>query len=75
MRRRLIRGLGPLTVVAGVVWAVFQPDRLTILHPRGQGFWWLLIEGPLLVAVAGIAFDALVARSLVRDMERDDAAA
>ena len=26
-------------------------------------------------AVAGIAFDALVARSLVRDMERDDAAA
>ena len=29
--------------------AFCQPYRLTVLHPHGQGFWWLLVEPPLLV--------------------------
>jgi hypothetical protein len=73
-RARAISLLGPLTVVAGVVWAIIQPYRLTLLHPRGQGFWWLVIEPPLLVMLAGVVFAVFVARPLLADLE-DDAAA
>ena len=48
-RARALRALGPLTVLAGVLWAIVQPWRITLLHPLGQGFWWLLIEPPLIV--------------------------
>ena len=68
-RARLITMLGPLTALAGAIWAIAQPYRLTILHPHGQGFWWLFVEPPLLVAVAGIAFHVLVARPLLQDLE------
>ena len=61
--------LGPLVSAAGLVWAVLQPYRITLLHPRGQGFWWLLIEPPLLVALAGILFAVVVARPLLADLE------
>jgi hypothetical protein len=73
-RVRAISLLGPLTVVAGIVWAIIQPYRLTLLHPRGQGFWWLVIEPPLLVMFAGVVFAVFVARPLIADLE-DDAAA
>ncbi len=73
-RARVISLLGPVTVAAGVVWAIVQPYRLTILHPHGQGFWWLAIEPPLLVMFAGVVFAVFVARPLVADLE-DDAAA
>jgi hypothetical protein len=73
-RTRAISLLGPLTVVAGIVWAIIQPYRLTLLHPRGQGFWWLVIEPPLLVMLAGVVFAVFVARPLLADLE-DDAAA
>jgi hypothetical protein len=73
-RARLIALLGPLTVAAGVIWAIAQPYRLTILHPHGQGFWWLVIEPPLLVMFAGVVFAVFVARPLVADLE-DDATA
>ena len=63
--------LGPLTALTGVVWAIVQPYRVTLLHPRGESFWWLVVEPPLLVVVAGIAFHLLVARPLVDDLERD----
>jgi len=68
-RARAISLLGPLTVLAGVVWAIAQPYRLTILHPRGQGFWWLVAEPPLLVAGVGIVFALVVARPLLADLE------
>ena len=29
--------LGPLTVVVGVAWAILQPYRITLLHPRRAG--------------------------------------
>jgi hypothetical protein len=70
----LVSLLGPLTVAAGLVWAVLQPYRVTLLHPFHQGFWWLLIEPPLLVAGAGILFALVVARPLLTDMEARDAA-
>jgi len=72
-RARAISLLGPLTVAAGVVWAIVQPYRLTLLHPHGQGFWWLVIEPPLLVVFAGVVFAVFVARPLVADLEADAA--
>ena len=62
-------------MLAGVVWAFLQPYRVTLLHPRGQGFWWLAIEPPLLVVVAGIVFALVVARPLLSDLEAHRAAA
>jgi len=70
-RARAISLLGPVTVVAGIVWAIIQPYRLTLLHPHDQGFWWLAIEPPLLVAFAGVVFAVFVARPLVADLEDD----
>jgi uncharacterized protein (DUF2236 family) len=64
-----ISALGPLTSTAGVVWALVQPYRLTLLHPRGQGFWWLAIEPPLLVIAAGLVFSFFVAPGVIEDLE------
>jgi hypothetical protein len=66
--------LGPVAVAAGLVWAVLQPNRITLLHPFHQGFWWLVIEPPLLVVLAGLIFAVIVARPLIADMEARDAA-
>jgi hypothetical protein len=68
-RSRLVRLLGPLTVLAGVVWALAQPWRVTLLHPHGQGFWWLFAEPPLYVVLAGIVFQLAVARGLAAELE------
>lgn len=73
-RAQLISFLGPLTAVAGVIWAIAQPYRLTLLHPRGQGFWWLAVEPPLLVVLAGVVFALVVARPLLADLEAHDGA-
>jgi ABC-type amino acid transport system permease subunit len=74
-RARIVALLGPLTVVGGIIWAIVQPSRLTLLHPYHQGFWWLVIEAPLLVVLAGVAFAVFVARPLVAELEGDDGAA
>jgi hypothetical protein len=70
-RARAIALIGPVTVVAGIVWAIVQPYRLTLLHPHHQGFWWLAIEPPLLVMLAGVVFAVFVARPLLDDLEDD----
>jgi len=70
LRAHAISLLGPLVSAAGIVWAILQPDRITLLHPRGQGFWWLLVEPPLYVVAAGIVFVLVVARPLLADLER-----
>jgi hypothetical protein len=67
-RARVILALGPLTVTAGVVWALAQPWRLTLLHPFGQGFWWLFAEPPLYVVLVGILFRLLLAPGIVADL-------
>ena len=64
-----VLAIGPVTVLAGVAWAFLQPWRMTILHPRGEGFWWLVVEPPLLVALVGVCFYVFVARPLVHDLE------
>jgi ABC-type polysaccharide/polyol phosphate export permease len=74
-RIRIVSSIGPTVVAAGIVWAILQPDRVTLFHPRGQGVWWLLIEPPVLVMVVGVAFALLVARPLITDLEERDAAA
>jgi len=74
-RMKIVSAIGPTVVAAGVIWAILQPYRVTLLHPRGQSFWWLLIEPPLLVAGAGVVFALLVARPLLTDLEEHDAAA
>jgi hypothetical protein len=68
-RSQAVSLLGPVVAAGGIVWAILQPYRITLLHPRGQGLWWLLIEPPLLVVVAGIVFAIVVARPLLSDLE------
>ena len=68
-RARAISSLGPLTASGGLVWAVLQPYRITLLHPHGQGFWWLVVEPPLLVIVVGLLFAWLVAPGLLEDLD------
>jgi hypothetical protein len=73
-RARLVSAIGPLTVLAGAIWAVVQPYRLTILHPLGQGFWWLFVEPPLLVIAVGLFFYFAIVPGLLDDLEEADAA-
>jgi hypothetical protein len=68
-RARLVSVLGPLTALAGAIWAIVQPYRLTILHPHGQGFWWLFVEPPLLVIAVGVFFYFVVVPGLLEDLE------
>jgi hypothetical protein len=74
-RALAVSALAPLTMLGGAAWALAQPYRITLLHPRGQGFWWLLIEPPLLVVAAGLVFWLVVARPLLADLEEADEAA
>ena len=71
----LVSLVGPAVTAAGLIWAILQPYRLTLLHPRGQGFWWLVAEPPLLVMLVGLLFAVFVARPLISDLEGHDAAA
>jgi hypothetical protein len=74
-RVRVIRTLGPLTVSGGVVWALLQPYRVTLLHPRGESFWWLAVQPPLLVIAVGLLFHFVVVPGLIADLESQDDAA
>ena len=64
----VVSALGPLTVLGGIAWAIAQPWRITLLHPHGQGFWWLVVEPPLLVVAVGLAFALLIAPGVVEDL-------
>ena len=68
-RARTVAVLGPLTMLGGVLWAFLQPYRLTILHPHGEGFWWLFVQPPLLVVAVGVVFSLLIAPGLIEDLE------
>jgi len=69
VRSLLVLSLGPLTALAGIVWALLQPWRITLLDPHGQGFWWLFSEPPLYVIAVGVLFHLLVAPGVVADLE------
>jgi hypothetical protein len=75
LRARTISMLGPLTALAGIVWALFQPERVTLLHPHGESFWWLVVEPPLLVVAVGLLFHFVVLPGLLEDLHANDAAA
>ena len=68
-RAYILSAIGPVTVAAGVVWAILQPYRLTFLHPRDQGFWWLFVEPQLLVVLVGALFHFLVVPGLLEDLD------
>jgi hypothetical protein len=68
LRARLVLALGPATALGAFAWAVAQPWRLTLLHPHGQGVWWLLAEPQLYVVLVGLLFRFLIAPSIVEDM-------
>ena len=68
-RARIVSALGPLTALAGVIWAIAQPDRLTLLHPRAESFWWLVVEPQLLVIAVGLLFHFVVVPGLLEDLE------
>lgn len=69
VRARIVMALGPATMLGGVIWAVVQPWRLTLLHPHGQGFWWLVVEPPLYVIVVGLIFRLVIAPGVAEDLE------
>ena len=62
--------LGPLTVVAGIVWAIAQPYRIAFLHPHGKGLYDYLVQPPLLVVLVGVVFALLIAPGLVEDLRK-----
>ena len=68
-RARAVSALGPLTFAGGLAWAFVQPYRITLLHPRGQGFWWLFVEPPLWVMLVGLLFALVVLPGLLEDLE------
>jgi hypothetical protein len=74
-RARIVAALGPLTAMGGIVWAVIQPYRVTLLHPHGESFWFLLVEPPLLVIAVGLFFHFVIAPGLLEDLDDDRAAA
>jgi hypothetical protein len=72
-RAYAVSAIGPLTAMAGVVWALVQPYRLTFLDPGGHGFWSLAVEPPLLVILVGALFHFLVAVPLLEDVAESEA--
>jgi hypothetical protein len=68
-RARAVSLIGPTAIASGLIWGILQPDRLTMLHPRAQSFWWLVLEPPLLVVAAGVIFALVVAKPLLVDLE------
>ena len=68
-RQVVLSLLGPLTAVLGLGWAIVQPWRITVLHPHGETFWWLVVQPPLWILVAGLGFHLFVARPLIDDLD------
>ena len=69
LRVLVIEAIGPLTVLAGIVWAFAQPYRVTFFYPEGKGFWDWAVQPPLLVVIVGLVFALAVAPGIVDDLE------
>lgn len=67
-RMAAVGAIGPLIVLAGLLWVLVQPDRLPLLDPDADGFWSLAVEPPLLVLLAGLFFHKFIAAGLIRDV-------
>ena len=68
-RHTAVSALGPLTALAGLIWALVQPYRVTLLDPDKHSFWYLVIQPPLLVILVGIVFHFWVVPGLLADLE------
>ena len=68
-RHTAVSALGPLTALAGLIWALFQPYRVTLLDADKHGFWHLAVQPPLLVILVGIVFHFWVVPGLLADLE------
>jgi hypothetical protein len=68
-RNTAVSALGPLTALAGLIWALIQPYRITMLDPDGHSFWYLVVQPPLLVMLAGAVFHFWVVPGLLADLE------
>jgi hypothetical protein len=66
-----IQLIGPLTILAGIVWAIAQPYRIVLLERQGKGLYEVLVQGPLLVVAVGLVYALLIAPGLVADLEDD----
>jgi len=71
-RALVVQLLGPLTMVAGVVWAVAQPYRIVLLDRDGLGLYDYLVQPPLLVVLVGLVYTVAIAPGLVEDLEAGD---
>jgi hypothetical protein len=67
-----IEFLGPLTILGGVVWAIFQPYRIVFFDPAGKGLYDYLFQGPLLVVGVGLIFMLAIAPGLIDDLRSAD---
>jgi hypothetical protein len=72
LRALTIEAIGPLTMLAGVIWAIAQPYRLAILHPHDKGFYDWLVQPPLLVIAVGVFFAAVIAPGIAEDLRGDE---
>jgi hypothetical protein len=68
-RNTAVSALGPLTALAGLVWALVQPYRITVLDPDKHSFWYLAVQPPLLVMLVGALFHFWVVPGLLSDLE------
>lgn len=67
-RALAIESLGPLTILGGIVWAIFQPYRIVFFDRAGKGFYDYLVQPPLLVIGVGLLFSLAIAPGLIDDL-------
>lgn len=68
LRALAVESLGPLTILGGIVWAIFQPYRIAFLHRSGKGFYDYLVQPPLLVIGVGLLFALAIAPGILEDL-------
>ena len=71
-RTLAVQLLGPLTILAGFIWAVAQPYRIVLFDRAGQGLYDYVFQPPLLVAAVGLVFTFAIAPGLVEDLEAQE---
>jgi hypothetical protein len=71
-RALMIESLGPLTILGGIVWAIFQPYRIVFFDPAGKGLYDYLVQPPLLVIGVGLLFALVIAPGLLEDLRSAD---
>jgi hypothetical protein len=64
----VVESLGPVTILAGIVWAIAQPYRIVFLRDTEKGLWDYLGQPPLLVVFVGLVFALLIAPGLADDL-------